>query len=271
MGGTKNVHKIMQLAYTNGEGGCAVKAEDEKSIRLFKQSLHDGDVIVETCPNKGLDYNSKIESGVLDIYKSFYASSDFMKNLMDPVHVNKNDKFSEYIKDSFEEHIIEERYKSLLEYYRKFLSLFEDKKISNYISINTLALEHAITSYYVDTKRLKEFHQINKTNIAKVYGYMSYWLLKCKPLQVDYNKMINESFIDDIKEIKEKIITGYIINGLLAELDVNISETEGIGSFYSFSNLLSYTLKYRDVTAKCLELTISSFMAGFNLCKDLKK
>lgn len=255
-----------------------MKAEDEKSIRLFKQGLHDGDVVVETCPNKGLDYNSKIESGVLDIYKSFYTSSDFMKELIDPVHVNKNDKFSEYIKDSFDEHIIGERYKSLLEYYRKFLSLFEDKKISNYIFINTLALEHAVTSYYVDTKRLKEFHQINKTNIAKVYGYMSYWLLKCKPLQVDFNKMINESFTNDIKEVKnkvsylnEKFITGYIINGLLAELNVSINETEGIDSFHSFSSLLTYTFKYRDVTAKCLELTISSFVAGFHLCEDVKK
>lgn len=245
-----------------------MRTDDEKAIELFIKSLKNGDMVVETCPNTGLDYNSKVERGVLELYKSRFAPSQFMKELLNPIDINKTDKFKEYIKDSFEINTIEERFKSLVQYYRRFISTFEDERIANCISINHFALEEAVTSYYVDTKRLKDFHQIYKTNVSKVYGYMSYWLLKCKPLQVN---MSDEDYqtLRDMKEklsyLNEKFLTGYIINGILAELDVNIYDAEKLKSFETFENLLLYTLKYRDVTAKCLELMISSFLAAFSL------
>lgn len=37
----------------------------------------------------------------------------------------------------------------------------------------------------------------------------------------------------------------------------------------SFTKLLLYTLKYRDVSAKCLELMISSFLFGFELKENI--
>ena len=147
-----------------------MRTDDEKAIELFIKSLKNGDMVVETCPNTGLDYNSKVERGVLELYKSRFAPSQFMKELINPININKSDKFNEYIQDAFEINTIEERFKSLVQYYRRFISTFEDERIANCISINNFALEEAVTSYYVDTKRLKDFHQIYKTNVSKVYG-----------------------------------------------------------------------------------------------------
>ncbi|MFR5527368.1 MAG: hypothetical protein ACLTJG_21020, partial [[Clostridium] innocuum] len=113
-----------------------MRTDDEKAIELFIKSLKNGDMVVETCPNTGLDYNSKVERGVLELYKSRFAPSQFMKELINPININKSDKFNEYIQDAFEINTIEERFKSLVQYYRRFISTFEDERIANCISIN---------------------------------------------------------------------------------------------------------------------------------------
>lgn len=245
-----------------------MRTDDEKAIELFLNSLKNGDMKVETCPNTGLDYNSKIERSVLELYKSRFASSRFMKELLGSLDTNKGNKFDEFIKGAFELDVIKERFDTLQQYYRRFMTSFEDERLTECISVNRFALEEAVLNYYVDTKRLKDFHKIYKTNISKVYGYMSYWILKCKPLQInvaDDNYDSIHDLRDKLNYLNEKFVAGYIINGILAELDVNIDDAEKLKSFATFENLLLYTLKYRDVTAKCLELMISSFLAAFTL------
>lgn len=68
------------------------------------------------------------------------------------------------------------------------------------VKLNTYLLSTAIMNYFVDINRLKEFHDTKKVNPYKVYGYMSYWLLKEKPIQVVNDedpklRFVNEHFV----------------------------------------------------------------------------
>jgi hypothetical protein len=67
------------------------------------------------------------------------------------------------------------------------------------VKINGRMLKEAVVDYFSDIVRVKEFHTIKNTNKAKIYGYMAYWLLRRKPIQVINNfngcEYINESFI----------------------------------------------------------------------------
>lgn len=248
-----------------------IRTKEMNASEQFSERIRNGEILVETSPGSGADYNSQ-ESKVLDIYKINFASSKMINEIIDSFDVREKKDFNEFIKNDFKVEVIVERLNTMYNYMLKFIAMYESSDMEKKIFINTVALEKAISSYFIDVKRLKNFHDINKTNIAKVYGYMGYWLLKTMPIQVD-TREVNRVFLDQedseiynkISSINEKFIVSYILNGILTEISVNINDAENIDSFKEFAKLLLYALKYREITAKCLELMISSFIAGFSL------
>jgi len=145
------------------------------------------------------------------------------------------------------------RYLSVLRRLHDFISI---KKIAQCVIIDYELLRIAIFQYFVDIAQLKDFQQMEKANEEKIYAYMTYWLLKRKPIQVTrqfpQSKFINELFV-----------TTFLITSILAEKklkSVQCDKTE----FYKFQMLLFYHLKYRVITPQTLELMIEAFFCGYS-------
>jgi len=144
------------------------------------------------------------------------------------------------------------RYLSVL---RRFESFITSKKITQCVIVDQELLKTAIFDYFVDIARVKDFQQLQRANPEKIYGYMAYWLLKRKPIQVTRpffgSKFINELFI-----------ATFIITSILAEKKLKSTQCDK-SNFDKFQSLLIYHLKYRLVTQQSLELTIEAFFCGY--------
>jgi hypothetical protein len=155
--------------------------------------------------------------------------------------------------EKFTEKRIQERYLRLLESAQAFI---EKMGYGNYVVCNEAMLMLAVLGYYSDIMRLKDFHNIDRTNDIKILAYESAWLLKRKPLQIkDSNDQkyafCNEQFVySQITHWFEKE-DGQIGIEALAHEDLNF-----------FSNTLFYHLKYRSYDPQTLELMLGSFIAG---------
>ncbi|MBD5115004.1 MAG: hypothetical protein HDT46_07335 [Ruminococcaceae bacterium] len=84
---------------------------------------------------------------------------------------------------------------------------------------------------------------------------MSYWLARRKPLQI---------VEDDVNDIElafcnENFVLSYIMRFLQNDV-INIYDEDGM--YREFVSTLSYTLRYRTLTAQMLELMIEGFMGG---------
>lgn len=126
---------------------------------------------------------------------------------------------------------------------------------------NDRILYHVLLDYYSDIHRLKEFHQIKHTKTDKNIAYLSYWILKRKPIQVtnsiaeDKDIFINERFVC--------YIIVYECLQLRPEAPVSRKLDEQQTKRYEkYIDLLLYFLKYRECTAQMLELLIETFKMG---------
>lgn len=130
------------------------------------------------------------------------------------------------------------------------------------LKLNTYLLATAIMNYFVDINRLKEFHETNRVNQYKVYGYMSYWLLKEKPIQIVNNENPNLRFVN------EHFVLFYLNSFMLDK--TNLKDNGQNTSLLAFEKSLFYHMKYRLVTPQALELTLLGFGAGFSVGSDIK-
>ncbi len=129
-------------------------------------------------------------------------------------------------------------------------SFISANKLAGSTKINFTLLKTAIIDYFVDIARVKEYHNIERVNPEKIYGYISYWLLKRKPIQVT-GEFIKSEFIN------ERFVTGYLISNIMSELGITVGPLE------EFQSLLFYNLRYRHVSQQSLELMIKAFFAGY--------
>ena len=90
----------------------------------------------------------------------------------------------EYLLDHFSEEKIKERFVFLLKTAKRFL---ENLGIEQYVVINENIVEEIVVDYFADIKRLKDFHEIEKTESCKVGAYTAYWIYKRKPLHLKEN------------------------------------------------------------------------------------
>lgn len=143
------------------------------------------------------------------------------------------------------------RYLSILRRLEEFITA---KKIAQCVMVDQELLKTAIYDYFVDIARVKDFQQIPRANPEKVSGYMAYWLLKRKPMQVTRpfpgSRFINELFV-----------TTFLVTSILAEKNLKSTQCEKT-IFNKFQSLLFYHLKYRSITQQSLELMIEAFFCG---------
>jgi len=155
---------------------------------------------------------------------------------------------------------IASRYVALLKMIHSFIAA---EKIDQYVAIDLEMLKTAVCDYFVDIARVKDFHDIAKVNTEKVYGYMAYWLLKRKPIQV-ISPFPQSTFINEL------FITGYLVSNMLAEKNINLTQCAQNAAFDQFRSLIYYNLKYRLVTQQSLELMIEAFFCGSGLLSETR-
>ena len=174
-----------------------------------------------------------------------------MKNLFCE-YFSCEDLIKYFGKDKFEK-----RYNTTLKMMEEFISTND---LSGKVLVDRMTLANVIIDYFSDVKRLKEFHKdIKKINSEKVISYMSYWILRRKPLQIIENATAHNK---DLITINERFVLQYILNYLSErECKTHILLRENVG-LQNFSGLLLYYLVYREVDAQSLEMILTAFMAG---------
>lgn len=167
--------------------------------------------------------------------------------------MSETESVSEYLyRHGIDNERIASRYVSILRMINTFLNTenIDDKAI-----VDLDLLKTAVCDYFVDIARVKDFHDIEKVNTEKIYGYMAYWLLKRKPIQVKLP-------FSESEFVNELFVTGYLISNMFTEKKIHHSQCAQNTAFNEFRSLIYYNLKYRFVTQQSLELMIEAFFCG---------
>lgn len=118
-------------------------------------------------------------------------------------------------------------------------------------------IEHVVIDYFVDIDRLKEFQEIEYVNEIKIYAYLSYWLLRHKPLQV-----VGCDGQDDLVFVNEECVADFLLSFLFSQPE-NIPFIEEQGEkIDEFVKTLVYYFSYREYSAQSIELMLLAFNAG---------
>ena len=172
---------------------------------------------------------------------------------MDNIHKMDCDNTYRYLVEKFGEEKIVSRYEWLYGVLQEYIRI---KKLEGEVLISTDILNHVIVDYFVDIDRLKCFQNISKTHDSKIYAYLAFWLLRHKPLQLtkvenaESNAFINEEFVC-------QLIRSYLFAEPICPIMNNQKETVD-----NFVETLLYYFKYREYSAKNIELIILAFQAG---------
>jgi len=145
-----------------------------------------------------------------------------------------------------------ERFKNLLE---QLNDVLEGLKITDKVRIDERLLELSVIDYFEDIERLKDFHEIERVNVKKIYSYGAYWFLRRKPIQIT-----DPSVEKNLLHINEKVCTAITIPKMLKEM--NILATDDNKRILDFIDLLYYNFKYRTYTQQSLELVMEAFFCG---------
>ncbi len=133
----------------------------------------------------------------------------------------------------------------------------KQNELENRVIVSLNMIEHIVTDYFVDIDRLKELSKIIKTNEIKIYSYLSYWMLRHKPLQI-----INGDGQDDLVFINEDCVADFLLSFLFKDPD-NVSLIENQKpQIDEFVKTLRYHLIYRGYSAQNIELMLLAFLAG---------
>jgi hypothetical protein len=137
--------------------------------------------------------------------------------------------------------------------------------IQDSVYIDEESFQMAVIDYFTDIYRLKNFQNIKKINVNKIYGYEMYWFLRRHPVQIV--RPVPDNF-----DINEKVALGVFIPRILSEAgmpyDTSIKNVNFRERLNIFINLLFYNLKYRTYTQQSLELTIEAFLCGCECYKQ---
>ena len=160
----------------------------------------------------------------------------------------------EYILDKFGEEKLLSRYTWLYDLMENFLRI---KNYEDNVIISSDILNHVVIDYFVDIDRLKLFQNIEKTHESKIYAYSAYWLLRHKPMQVvvadqgEKYAFVNEEFVSDL-------IRSYLFSDP-DNIPVLNNKKDVVDNFVG---TLLYYFKYREYSAKNIEIMLLAFEAG---------
>lgn len=167
-----------------------------------------------------------------------------------------------YLVEKFSKEKIASRY----DWLNELLDLFINKR--NYqdrVLVSQDILKHVIVDYFVDIDRLKEFQEIELVHSSKIYAYLSFWLLRHKPLQ-----LLNSEGQEDLAFVNEEFVCAFLRSYLFSELEGTVLLEDKRNIVDNFVDTLFYYFQYRDYSAKAIELIILSFQAGsaYQYCAD---
>ncbi len=161
--------------------------------------------------------------------------------------------FIQYLLDTYP---VKERYTNIL---TQMQDILEAMGIIDDVYINTTLLGKAILDYFEDVDRLKKYEGIEHTNVDKIYGYETFWLLRRSPIQLPTEKELDAKYI----HINEKVFEAIMIAKMLKEKNIKIDNCGD--NLLPFMELLYYNFKYRIYTQKSLELAIKGFFCGCDM------
>lgn len=160
----------------------------------------------------------------------------------------------EYLLERFGKDKILARYDFIFKVLQDYII---QNKYQDQVVISEDIIEHVVVDYFVDIARLKDFQEIIFTNQIKIYAYMSFWLLRHKPLQLKAGNgaenlvFVNEAFVSDL--IKSFLFSDPEDVPLVTEKREDIDE---------FVRTMEYFFCYREYSAKAIELMLLAFLAG---------
>lgn len=130
------------------------------------------------------------------------------------------------------------------------------EQLEDFAFVSERILNHVIIDYFTDIYRLKEFQNIEKTNTTKIYAYLTYWLLRHKPIQLSDKAREEHVFINE--KFCTEFIRAYVFDNP-ANIPILMQSSEQIDEFLKS---LLYYFKYRDISPKVIELMLLAFNAG---------
>lgn len=160
----------------------------------------------------------------------------------------------QYIVDKFGQEKVESRSKWLHDLLCDYV---RENNLTNQVSISRSVLKHVLVDYFVDIARLKDFSNISRANDSKIYAYICFWLLRHKPLQIN-----QQSDAQSLVFVNEEFVAHLLRSYLFSTPDnipVMNNKREEVDSFTS---TLLYYFKYREYSAKNIEIIILAFNAG---------
>lgn len=168
----------------------------------------------------------------------------------------EKENFDNYI--DFVKEIGDEEIRDFYDWSYKMLDDFvTQKKYQNKVIVSHDILKHVIIDYFVDIERLKEFQNIKEVHTSKIYAYFGFWILRHKPLQVtvpdggEELAFTNEEFVS------------YAIRSYLFSEPENVAILENRREpIDNFVDTMLYYFKYREYSAKSIELMVLAFQAG---------
>jgi len=171
-------------------------------------------------------------------------------NHIESAFVGRGDLVKAFGKDE-----LEGRYEALL----TEADIFIDRMgYRDSVVVNKLSLLQAVLDCYSDILRLKLFHEISCVAEEKMVAYEIYWILMRMPFQKIKNN-------DDTVFVNERFAVLRIIQYLVRPVCGEKASASVFTKIQFFTETLFYSLKYRPVDARSLELIILSFQAGL-LC-----
>lgn len=166
-----------------------------------------------------------------------------------------------YLVEKFTEEVIDERVEHLRLRIDKYL---QQTGHPDLYLLNTTVLKDAVTDYFADIERLKDFQGIEKVNKNKITAYIAYWLLRHKPIQITVDQCKNYEWTYPNEEfVASLIMKDYIV----------YDETlcKGMPQVRQLSKFLFYFLKYRILTPQTLELFLEGVHTGVEIGKQLQQ
>lgn len=160
----------------------------------------------------------------------------------------------QYLLEKLGKEIIVSRYGWVYDLMRDFI---EAEQLMDDVMISSDILNHVVVDYFVDIDRLKEFQNIEKVHDSKIYAYLSFWILRHKPIQI-----VKEGDADRLSFINEAFVCCLLRSYLFSEpenIPIMNNKKEVVDNFVE---TLLYYLKYRDYSAKNIEMILLAFAAG---------
>ncbi len=151
-----------------------------------------------------------------------------------------------------------EKIKSRFEYINTILEEYiKQHQYEKRVIVCQNMIEHVVIDYFVDIDRLKEFQEIEYVNEIKIYAYLSYWMLRHKPLQVT-----GSDGQDDLVFVNEECVADFLLSFLLSQPENVPFLAEQMEKIDEFAKTLVYYFSYREYSAKSIELMMLAFGAG---------